>query len=238
MQLSDLIIAIDGYSSCGKSTVAKAVARKLGLNFIDSGSMYRAVTLYFIRNQVPVPSPQYAYDSSEQYESVLKKINIWFRVNPLTGFSEVYLNDENVEKLIRSMEVSENVSPVSAIPLVRHKMVALQKSYGNHRGLVMDGRDIGTTVFPDADLKIFMTARIEVRIERRYLELISNGINISVDEVRENLIQRDFEDSTRRESPLRKADDALVLDNSEMDFEQQQEFVINEVKKLVPSASV
>jgi cytidylate kinase len=227
-----LIIAIDGYSSCGKSTVAKALARRLGLHYIDSGAMYRAVTLYFLENNIPVPSPEELHDMTYDFEPILDKIHISFRFNKENGFSEVYLNGRNVEQEIRSMEVSEQVSHVSAIKPVRKRMVYLQQQAVNEGGLVMDGRDIGTTVFPNADLKIFMKADPMVRSERRYKELIGKGADVTMDEVMRNIVGRDYEDTHREESPLRKAEDAIVLDNTHLTQAEQVEFVIDEINKL------
>lgn len=230
---SNLIIAIDGYSSCGKSTVAKALARRLGIHYIDSGAMYRAVTLYFIENAIPIPAPEELHDLTYDYDKVLDKVHISFRFNPITDFSEVYLNDKNVEKEIRSMEINEQVSHVSAIKAVRRRLVKLQQDAALQGGLVMDGRDIGTTVFPNADIKIFMKADPVVRATRRYDELIRKGLNVSLQEVKDNLIARDYEDSNREESPLRRAPDAVILDNTHMDQEQQIDFVMDIVKSLV-----
>ena len=227
-----LIIAIDGYSSCGKSTVAKALARRLGLHYIDSGAMYRAVTLYFLENNIPIPSPEELHDMTYDFEPILDKIHISFRFNKENGFSEVYLNGRNVEQEIRSMEVSEQVSHVSAIKPVRKRMVYLQQQAVNEGGLVMDGRDIGTTVFPNADLKIFMKADPMVRSERRYKELIGKGADVTMDEVMRNIVGRDYEDTHREESPLRKAEDAIVLDNTHLTQAEQVEFVIDEINKL------
>ena len=230
--ITRLIIAIDGYSSCGKSTVAKALARRLGLHYIDSGAMYRAVTLYFLENNIPIPSPEELHDMTYDFEPVLDKIHISFRFNEENGFSEVYLNGRNVEQEIRSMEVSEQVSHVSAIKPVRKRMVYLQQQAVNEGGLVMDGRDIGTTVFPNADLKIFMKADPMVRSERRYKELIGKGADVTMDEVMQNIVGRDYEDTHREESPLRKAEDAIVLDNTHLTQAEQVEFVIDEINKL------
>lgn len=230
---SNLIIAIDGYSSCGKSTVAKALARRLGIHYIDSGAMYRAVTLYFLENSIPIPAPEELHELTYDFDRVLDKVHISFRFNPETDFSEVYLNERNVEKEIRSMEISEQVSHVSAIKAVRRRLVKLQQDAALQGGLVMDGRDIGTTVFPNADLKIFMKADPVVRATRRYDELIKKGVKVSLREVKDNLIARDYEDSNREESPLRKASDAVILDNTHMDQEQQIEFVMDIVKSLV-----
>jgi cytidylate kinase len=228
---SSLVIAIDGYSSCGKSTVAKALARKLGLHYIDSGAMYRAVTLYFLRNHIPFPGENEEVDPSLNYEKILDKVHISFRFNPENGFSEVYLNDQNVELEIRSMEISENVSHVSAIREVRKRLVNLQQMATREGGLVMDGRDIGTTVFPDADLKIFMKADPMVRAERRFLEMQTKGIDVSREEIINNIMSRDYEDTHREISPLRKAEDAIVLDNTWLNQEEQVHFVLNELEK-------
>jgi CMP/dCMP kinase len=227
------VIAIDGYSSCGKSTVAKSLAKRLGLHYIDSGAMYRAVTLFFLRNNIPVPDPNEVNHNGFDYASVLQNVHISFRINDQTGFSEVYLNGENVEDKIRTMEISENVSHVSSIKEVRNKMVHLQQMAKLEGGLVMDGRDIGTTVFPGADLKIFMKADPEIRAQRRLKELKARGIEVTREEVINNLVSRDYEDSHREESPLRRAPDAVVLDNSLMNFEEQVDFVLEEIKKLI-----
>jgi cytidylate kinase len=218
------VIAIDGYSSCGKSTVAKGIARELGLRYIDSGAMYRAVTYYFIQNGISLNEPS--------YNAVLREIKITFRVNKDTGYSDVYLNGVNVNKEIRSMEVSDQVSHVSTLRPVRQKMVQLQQEMNLGGGLVMDGRDIGTTVFPDADLKIFMTADPEIRAARRFLELNESGSRVTLEAVRRNIDSRDYEDTHRAESPLRKASDAVVLDNSHMNHRQQLDFVLDLVTRL------
>ncbi len=227
-----LIVAIDGYSSCGKSTVAKALAHRLKLHYIDSGSMYRAVTLYFIQNNIPIPLPEELNDSKYDYEKVLKKIKISFRINPKTDFSEVYLNGVNVEDKIRTMEISENVSHVSSIKAVRTKMVHLQQMAVDEGSLVMDGRDIGTTVFPYADLKIFMKADPMVRAKRRFDEMREKGVVVTMEEVINNILSRDYEDTHRDESPLRRASDAVILDNTHLNFDEQVEFVMEEIKKL------
>lgn len=227
-----LIIAIDGYSSCGKSTVAKALAKRLKLHYIDSGSMYRAVTLYFLQNNIPIPMPEELQDTRYNYERILEAVHITFRINSQTDFSEVYLNGANVEDQIRTMEISENVSHVSSIKAVRIKMVELQQKATDEGSLVMDGRDIGTTVFPQADLKIFMKADPLVRAKRRFDELTAKGMVVTMDEVIENIMSRDYEDTHREESPLRKAADAIILDNTHMNYDQQVEFVMNEIKKL------
>ncbi len=230
MALDHPIIAIDGYSSCGKSTVAKALARKLGIRYIDSGAMYRAVTLYFLQNNIPFPAAGEHTDVN--YNPILDQIHITFKVTSQSGLSEIYLNGVAIEKEIRTMEVSENVSHVSAIREVRKRMVELQKKMKLDGGLVMDGRDIGTTVFPEADLKIFMTADPEVRAIRRFKELQQTPISVSLDEVRNNINGRDYEDTHREESPLRKAADAIELDNTRLNFDEQVDFVIERLRRL------
>ena len=233
-----LIIAIDGYSSCGKSTVAKALAQRLKLHYIDSGSMYRAVTLYFLKNNIHIPSPDQLKDLKFNYEQELENIHITFRINNKTGFSEVYLNGVNVENKIRTMEISENVSHVSCIKAIRTKMVLLQKMAADEGSLVMDGRDIGTTVFPHADLKIFMKADPMVRATRRYDEMQEKGMDVTMEDVIGNILSRDYEDTHRDESPLRKATDAVILDNTHLDFDEQVDFVLNEIKKLRPAENL
>jgi cytidylate kinase len=232
-----LIIAIDGYSSCGKSTVAKALARRLGIHYIDSGAMYRAVTLYFLENDIPVPGPEELLSSDYDYDRVMQQIEISFRFNPESGFSEVYLNGRNVEQEIRSMAINEQVSHVSAIKCVRRHLVKMQQEGAAEGGLVMDGRDIGTTVFPHADLKIFMKADPIVRANRRFKELTEKGVKVTLDEVVQNVIGRDYEDTHREESPLRKAGDAIILDNTHLSPEEQVDFVMKEVQKLLSKAS-
>jgi CMP/dCMP kinase len=229
---TSFVIAIDGYSSCGKSTVAKALAKKMGLHYIDSGAMYRAVTLYFLQNNIPIPSPEQLIHSTYDYEKILDNVHISFIINESNGFSEVTLNDVNIENKIRTMEISENVSHVSSIKAVRKRMVALQQLAGETGSLVMDGRDIGTTVFPDADLKIFMKADPMVRAERRFKELNQRGEHVTMEEVINNIVGRDYEDTHREESPLRKADDAILLDNTFLTQEEQVDFVMNEVSRL------
>jgi len=229
--LQPIVIAIDGYSSCGKSTLAKALARRLGYRYIDSGAMYRAVTLFMFQHDLTIEQLQSM--SSEEVEQFLDNIHITFEINPETGLSEVVLNGINVEKKVRDMRISELVSPVSAIPEIRHRMVDLQKSYGAEKGIVMDGRDIGTTVFPDAELKIFMTARPEVRAKRRFDELNDKGFMVNMDEVHRNIRERDHTDTHRKESPLRMSEDAVVLDNSALDQRQQLEFALDLVRQAV-----
>lgn len=216
-----LIIAIDGYSSCGKSTFAKAIAKELSYLYVDSGAMYRAVTLYCMRRG-------FIEDGKPDMEGILrelKDIHIEFVYNPDIGESETFLNCENVEKEIRGLEVSAHVSRISQIHQIRSRMVELQRQIGVFRGIVMDGRDIGTVVFPDADLKIFMTASVDIRAKRRYDELRSKGMDVNLKEIRNNIVARDITDENRDISPLRRADDAIVLDNSRMTVEEQMLWV-------------
>ena len=223
-----IIIAIDGHSSCGKSTVAKEIARKLNYIFIDSGAMYRAVTLYCLRHNlinngiVNIP----------ELRANLGKIKVSFMFNAETNHNDIWLNGENVEKEIRLLTVSQNVSPVAAVAEVRHLLVALQQEMGKSKGIVMDGRDIGTVVFPEAELKIFMTAQPDVRAKRRFDELTAKGEKVSYDDIKVNIIERDRYDETREESPLRKADDAIILDNSFMTREEQLEWILSKVIEI------
>ncbi len=205
---------MDGYSSCGKSTLARALAQELNYVFIDSGAMYRAITLYFLRHHID-------WSNQEAVVAALAEINLQFHYNPNTGSSDMYLNDENVEALIRDMLVSERVSDVAAIKEVREFAVAQQQEMGKRKGIVMDGRDIGTTVFPNAELKLFITADPVVRVERRFKEMVAKNPHITIEEVKDNLEMRDYIDSHREVSPLRKADDAIVLDNSNLTREEQ-----------------
>lgn len=215
-----LIIALDGHSSCGKSSFAKTIAKELNYIYIDSGAMYRAVTLFAMQQGLV----QNKIVDQAALEKSLPDIEIDFRYNPQTALYETYLNGENVEARIRTMDVSDNVSEVSKIKAVRQRLVALQQKMGERKGIVMDGRDIGTVVFPKADIKIFMTASLEVRAQRRFKELQEKGLNVSLQEVSENLSQRDYLDQNRAESPLKKADDAIILDNSNMTPAQQLEW--------------
>jgi cytidylate kinase len=235
MPFSGIVIAIDGYSSCGKSTLAKALARQLGYRYIDSGAMYRVVTLFMLQEKMKVN--ELLQLNVQQLEEFLDRIHIRFEINPQTGLSEIMLNGRNVEHAIRDMRISDFVSPVSAIAGIRKRMVALQQSYGVEKGIVMDGRDIGTTVFPEAELKLFMTAKKEVRAKRRFDELNGKGFMVTMDEVLRNIAERDHTDTNRKESPLRQATDAIVLDNSEMDQEQQLEFALRLVDKFIPLRS-
>ena len=222
-----IVVAIDGHSSCGKSTIAKAVASRFGYAFIDSGAMYRAVTLYALRHRM-VANGQV---KKQELINALPQMNIEFRYNSLLQKSDTYLNRENVEEEIRHLPVSQNVSPVATIAEVRAAMVHLQKAMGQNKGIVMDGRDIGTVVFPDAELKLFVTARAEIRAQRRFDELTAKGETVSYAEILQNVQERDHIDSTRAASPLRIADDALVLDNSTMTREEQLTWVIGKVEE-------
>lgn len=231
MSSHKIIIAIDGYSSCGKSTLAKELGKRLGYNYIDSGAMYRAITLYFLRNHVDPADPVAIIDA-------ISNINLSFVFNEDTKRSEIQLNGEDVEPYIRDMIVSEKVSEVAAIKEVRSFAVAQQKRMGKKKGIVMDGRDIGTTVFPDAELKIFMTADPEVRVMRRFKEMYATNPHISIDEVRHNLELRDYIDSNREESPLHRAADALLLDNSNLSREEQLELVLEWVKERATNTGI
>ncbi|RYD77157.1 MAG: (d)CMP kinase [Sphingobacteriales bacterium] len=221
-----IIIAIDGFSSCGKSTLAKDLANKLGYRYIDTGAMYRAVTYYFEDKAVNIKE-------HGAVENALLDISIDFDYDENTGKQITILNGYSVEKEIRSPEISNKVSPVAAIKEVRSFLVAQQQKMGDHKGIVMDGRDIGTVVFPKAELKLFMTADEEIRIERRYDELKANGENIDLEDVRENIKRRDYIDTHRDESPLRQADDAIVVNNSNLTPEQQLQLVYEMVQKKV-----
>lgn len=222
--MKKITIAIDGFSSCGKSTMAKDLAREIGYIYIDSGAMYRAVTLYSIENGI-FKGEQI---DTEKLKNQIENIHISFLLNPETGRPDTYLNGVNVENRIRTMEVSSRVSPIATLDFVREAMVALQQEMGQAKGIVMDGRDIGTTVFPDAELKIFVTASPEIRAQRRYDELKAKGQEASFDEILENVKQRDYIDQHREVSPLRKADDALLLDNTELTIQQQKEWLFNQ----------
>ena len=227
--MKKIIIAIDGFSSCGKSSFAKAIAKKYNYIFIDTGAMYRATTLYALRNGLVKGDLM----DVESITSALPDINIHF--SDIAGFEapQVILNGENVSDAIRSLEVSQSVSQISSIGAVRSKMVLLQQEMGNMRGVVMDGRDIGTVVFPNAELKIYMTASVDVRADRRYKELIAKGDNVTLEEIKANISYRDNLDQTREESPLRCAQDALVLDNSDISIEEQMIWVDNIIKGII-----
>ncbi len=220
-----MIITIDGGSSCGKSTLARQLAEKLGYVYIDSGAMYRAITLYFLRNNVN-------RSDTRQIRDALKNIELEFIHNKHQGNSEMYLNGENVEYIIRDLVIAEKVSEVAALKDVRVFAVAAQQKMGEEKGIVMDGRDIGTTVFPEAEIKIYMVADEAVRVERRFAEMYEKNPNVSLVEVRNNLVMRDYIDANREASPLRKAEDAIVLNNTDLSPKEQLDFAM----KLVSSA--
>ena len=224
-----IVIAIDGFSSCGKSTFAKAIAARLGYIFIDTGAMYRAVTLYALEQGAIVEGKV----DEAAVVALLPEVNISFRFNAERGASDVYVNGELAEGKIRTIEVSNCVSSVSSIREVREKLVAMQQQMGRERGVVMDGRDIGTVVFPDAELKIFMTAEPKVRAERRYAELTAKGDKVTMEEILENVISRDKADMERAISPLRQAEDAVVLDNSYMSVEEQMAWFMERYEQIV-----
>jgi len=228
--MKKITIAIDGHSSCGKSTMAKELARKLGYIYVDTGAMYRTVTLYAMRNNL--------FDSegevlTDELQKQMNNIKVSFRINTETGKPDAYLNGECVEKTIRSIEVSNHVSKIAAIPFVRKAMVDQQRRMGAEKGIVMDGRDIGTTVFPDAELKIFVTASAKVRAQRRYDELQQKGMPADFEEILRNVEERDYIDSHREVSPLRQAEDAILLDNSDMTIPQQNEWLMQQVEKAL-----
>ncbi len=218
------IITIDGWSACGKSTLAKQLAKELGYVYIDSGAMYRAITLYFLRNHID-------WTDEKEVNGALKSIHFEFHFNNNSQQSEIFLNDENVEYLVRDLVIAEKVSEVAAIRAVRNFAVAQQQTMGKKKGIVMDGRDIGTTVFPNAEIKIFMTADSAIRVERRFKDLFKKNPNITIEEVKSNLEMRDYIDSNREVSPLRKADDAVELDNTHLTMEQQLAFALKLVTK-------
>ena len=226
--MKKITIAIDGHSSCGKSTMAKDLARKIGYVYVDTGAMYRAVTLYALRNNL--------FDADggikeDELKSRMGDISISFRLNTATGRPDTYLNGENVEQEIRTMQVSNRVSPIAALPFVRQALVAQQQAMGKEKGVVMDGRDIGTTVFPDAELKVFVTASAEVRAQRRYDELKAKGMDADYNDILKNVQERDYIDSHRPTSPLRKADDAIELDNSNMTVDEQNDWLMEKYRQ-------
>lgn len=229
MPAQKIIVTIDGWSSCGKSTLAKQLSRELGYTYIDSGAMYRAITLYFLRNHID-------WTKHKVVEEALKNITLEFRGNHKTGQTEIYLNEENVEYVIRDLVVAEKVSEVAAIKEVREFAVAQQQFMGKGKAIVMDGRDIGTVVFPAAELKIFMTADNAIRVERRFKELYEKNPNVTIEEVKDNLEMRDYIDSHREISPLRKADDAIELDNSNISIKEQLDLVKKWVKEKLHDA--
>ena len=221
-----IIITIDGHSSCGKSTLAKQLAKKLEYVYVDSGAMYRAITLYFLRNHLD-------WNIDKEVTQALENITLHFEYNPVSEKSEIYLNGENVEYYIRDLIVAESVSAVAAVAAIRKFAVAQQKKMGKGKGIVMDGRDIGTTVFPKAELKIFMTADLEVRVKRRFDEMYEKNPNVTLDEVKENLQMRDYIDSNREVSPLRRAKDAQDIDNSNISEEEQLKLAVKMAKKAI-----
>jgi cytidylate kinase len=230
MANQQIIIAIDGFSSCGKSTLAKAMAKNLEYVFIDTGAMYRAVALFFLRAGID-------FGNTSDITAALNKITLQFKYNPATLQSDMYLNEENVEQEIREMRVSQKVSEVAAIALVRDFAVAQQQAMGKSKGIVMDGRDIGTVVFPKAELKIFVTASPDIRVQRRFLELSAKNPAITVEEIAENLQHRDLIDTTREHSPLKQAEDALVLDNSNMSREAQLTIALQWAQERISQAN-
>jgi len=228
--MKKITIAIDGHSSCGKSTMAKDLAREIGYVYVDTGAMYRSVTLYALRKGL------FEEDGSvktEALEQEMPNIRITFQFNPETGRPDTYLNGEYVEKEIRSLEVSSHVSPIAAIGFVRRALVAQQQQMGKDKGVVMDGRDIGTVVFPDAELKVFVTASAKVRAQRRYDELKAKGMPADFDDILKNVEERDYIDSHREESPLRQADDAILLDNSDMTIPEQKAWLLEQYNRIV-----
>lgn len=227
--MKKITIAIDGYSSCGKSTMAKDLARSIGYVYIDTGAMYRAVTLYAMRHGI-IHSGSI---DTDRLKVEMGNINISFKLNTETGMPDTYLNGELVEREIRTLEVSNNVSPIATLAFVRAAMVCQQQAMGREKGIVMDGRDIGTTVFPDAELKIFVTASPEVRAQRRYDELKSKGMPAEYNDILANVKERDYIDSHREVSPLRQAEDAIVLDNSHMTIPEQKEWLLTKYKETV-----
>jgi len=221
--MKKIVIAVDGFSSCGKSTMAKDLAREVGYIYVDTGAMYRAVTLFAMRNDV--------FDAEgnideTRLKALLPDVKLTFQLNNETKLPEVCLNGENVERYIRTLEVSQHVSPIAALPFVREKLVEQQQAMGNEKGIVMDGRDIGTVVFPNAELKIFVTASAEIRAQRRFKELETKGMPADFDEILQNVEQRDYIDTHRETSPLRQADDALVLDNSHLTIAEQKAWLM------------
>lgn len=227
--MEKIIIAIDGFSSCGKSTMAKDLAHELGYIYVDTGAMYRCVALYALQHKLFLKDGEI---NIPELEAAMPNINISFKLNKETGRPDTYLNNENVENKIRTMEVSSHVSSIAAIPFVREALVAQQQKMGKDKGIVMDGRDMGTVVFPNAELKIFVTASPEVRAQRRYDELMEKGMEADYNEILENVKRRDYIDSHRDVSPLRKADDAIELDNSNISIEEQKQWLIKQYKRV------
>ena len=228
--MKKIIIAIDGFSSCGKSTMAKMLAKEVGYIYVDTGAMYRAVTLFAMRNGMIAPNGEVNRDELKQK---MQTLHVEFKLNEQTGRAETYLNGENVENEIRGMEVSSHVSAIAAIDFVRTALVEQQQRMGRDKGIVMDGRDIGTVVFPDAELKVFVTASAEIRAQRRFDELKGKGVEANFDEILNNVQQRDYIDSHREVSPLRKADDAIELDNGELTIAQQLQWLVERFEERV-----
>ena len=224
MATKKIIITIDGWSSCGKSTLARQLAKELNYVYVDSGAMYRAITLYFLRNHID-------WTDKKEVKAALKSINLGFVYNKTSNKSEIHLNEENVEYVIRDLVIAEKVSDIAAIKEVREFAVAQQQKMGKDKGIIMDGRDIGTVVFPKAELKIFMTADNAVRVERRFKELFEKNPNITLDEVKSNLEMRDYIDSHREVSPLKKAEDAITLDNTNLTEKEQLQKVLGWIKE-------
>ena len=222
--MKKITIAIDGLSSCGKSTMAKMLAKEVGYIYVDTGAMYRAVTLFAMQNGMIAPD---GHVDREALKAKMDTLRVEFKLNPETGKAETYLNGENVEREIRGMEVSGHVSSIAAIDFVRTALVAQQQRMGHDKGIVMDGRDIGTVVFPDAELKVFVTASAEVRAQRRFDELVGKGMEANYDEILRNVQERDYKDSHREVSPLRKADDAIELDNGQLTIAQQLQWLVD-----------
>ncbi|WP_066218470.1 (d)CMP kinase [Formosa haliotis] len=227
--MKQITIAIDGFSSTGKSTVAKLVAKALGYVYVDSGAMYRAITFFAMQNDMISNN----HFSKDKLIAELPNAKVSFKFNDELGFAEVYLNDENIERDIRTLEVSNLVSTIAAIPEVRAQLVKIQKEIGKHKAVVMDGRDIGTVVFPDAELKIFMSASADTRAARRFKELSDRGETVSYQDVLENVQKRDHLDSTRKDSPLYKAEDAIAIDNSNLTIQEQLDFILQQVQTIL-----
>lgn len=226
--MKKITIAIDGFSSCGKSTMAKMLAKEVGYIYVDTGAMYRAVTLFAMRNGMIAPNGDVNRDA---LKAKMDALHVEFKLNPQTGKAETYLNGENVEHEIRGMEVSAHVSAIAAIDFVRTALVAQQQHMGHNKGIVMDGRDIGTVVFPDAELKVFVTASAEIRAQRRFDELVCKGMKANYDEILHNVQERDYIDSHREVSPLRKAEDAIELDNGQLTIAEQLQWLMDKFRE-------
>ena len=231
--MKKITIAIDGFSSCGKSTMAKMLAKEVGYIYVDTGAMYRAVTLFAMRNGMIAPNGDVNRDA---LKAKMDALHVEFKLNPQTGKAETYLNGENVEHEIRGMKVSAHVSAIAAIDFVRTALVAQQQRMGHNKGIVMDGRDIGTVVFPDAELKVFVTASAEVRAQRRFDELVGKGMKANYDEILHNVQERDYIDSHREVSPLRKAEDAVELDNGQLTIAEQLQWLMDKFREKTESA--